>query len=980
MMISSYVLKGENYDMWVKAMRNALRAKNKLGFIDGTVSQPKLEEPEADLWEICNSMLVSWMFNSIDSALQPSVAYFETAKELWDDLREHFSVGNAPRIYQLKADIAAAKQQGQSIVAYYTRLKSMWDELSSYSRVPVCKCGGCKCNVTTELFKQREDEKVHQFLMGLDDSVFGTVRTNILSMDPLPNLSKIYSMVVQEERHRSVARGKEERSEAVGFVVHLNKTEFSQQKGGSGERRLGPRRTRWSRRTWQWWRRKRTRPCIANAVQGSVADSQDNNGIDSRSQQIPGLSEAQVQQIMTILANFSVSNSGASSEKLNGKVSNLKWILDSGASHHMTGDFECLWHVYKVPPSSVELPNGARTMAEQEGLVFLEGGISLKRDRNSRMLIGVGELRDGVYYYHSVASARACHMSKNEDFVLWHQRMGHPSTQITSLFSGVKYDSCVLKRACDICLKAKQTRDVFPTNKFESRSRKGVFVGYPFGKKGWRVYDLETLTGAHDTDDEIYCLGKDCNLEARGSGSENSSMDGNKNGGTSDIVDVIVEVQGDEDTQITGTVPVTQAEMPELGKRSRQPPTRLQDYICYTTRYDTSHTHLTSVSSSGTPYPIAHYVNCNNFSMAHRRFLAAVTKEKEPEHFGEAIKNTNWCDAMQAEIEALERNKTWTVEELLQGKITIGCKWVYRIKYNSDGRLERYKARLVALGNCQVEGINNNETFAPIAKIVRVRTFLAVVVAKGWELHQMDVHNAFLHGDLHEEVYMRLPPGFASSHPGKVCRLRKLLYGLCQAPRMWFSKLTATLEAYGFVQSKADYSLFAYNKGNDGAAIKRFKEYLSNTFHMKDLGVLKYFLGIEIARGPNGLFLSQCKYTLDILAECGLLGAKPAATPLEQNHHLSTATGDLMTDPEKYRRLVGRLIYLTITRLELCYSVHILAQFMQAPLQAHYDAALRVLRFLKGNPGVDTQNCTILKENIIFAPNTSSKINDESRI
>jgi gag-polypeptide of LTR copia-type/Retrotransposon gag protein len=129
MLISSCILKGENYDMWVKAMKNALRTKNKLGFINGSVAKPHPEEPEASSWEICNSMMVFWFFNSIDPVLQPSVAYFETAKELWDDLKERFSVGNAPRVYQLKADITSAKQQGQSVVTYYTRLKGMWDDL-----------------------------------------------------------------------------------------------------------------------------------------------------------------------------------------------------------------------------------------------------------------------------------------------------------------------------------------------------------------------------------------------------------------------------------------------------------------------------------------------------------------------------------------------------------------------------------------------------------------------------------------------------------------------------------------------------------------------------------------------------------------------------------------------------------------------------------------------------------------------------------
>ncbi|KAJ4765650.1 Retroelement pol polyprotein-like [Rhynchospora pubera] len=323
---------------------------------------------------------------------------------------------------------------------------------------------------------------------------------------------------------------------------------------------------------------------------------------------------------------------------------------------------------------------------------------------------------------------------------------------------------------------------------------------------------------------------------------------------------------------------------------------------------------------------------------------------------------------MKAEIEALERNATWTLEDLLYNKVAIGCKWVYRIKYHADGRVERYKARLVALGNRQVQGIDYTETFAPVAKLVSVRTFLAVAVARGWELHQMDVHNAFLHGDLNEEVYMRLPPGFAHSQPVKVCRLRKSIYGLKHAPRMWFSKLTAALETYGFVQSKADYSLFTCHKGksfiailiyvddlviagSDSNAVHAFKRYMSEVFHLKDLGTLKYFLGIEIARGATGLFLSQRKYALDMLAERGLLGAKPVVTPLESNHKLTESIGERLKDPERYRRLVGRLIYLIISRPELSYSVHTLAQFMHQPLEAHYDAALRVMRYLKANPG-----------------------------
>lgn len=317
---------------------------------------------------------------------------------------------------------------------------------------------------------------------------------------------------------------------------------------------------------------------------------------------------------------------------------------------------------------------------------------------------------------------------------------------------------------------------------------------------------------------------------------------------------------------------------------------------------------------------------------------------------------------------ALELQRTWDITTLPPGKKAIGSKWVYKIKYHSNGKIARYKSRLVALGNRQREGLDYTDTFAPVAKPTTVRVLLEIAAAKKWEIHQMDVQNAFLHGDLQEEVYMKLPPGFESSDPNKVCRLRKSIYGLKQAPRCWFAKLSTALKSYGFKQSKADYSHYSFLQertclhiliyvddfiiaGNNLSTIQRFKNYLNQCFHMKDLGKLKYFLGIEVARNTEGIFLSQRKYALDIISETGLLGSKPSSVPIALNHKLQIATGPPLTNPEAYRRLVGRLIYLTFTRPELCYTVHILSQFMQVPLEAHWEAALRTVRYLKGSPG-----------------------------
>jgi len=147
-------------------------------------------------------------------------------------------------------------------------------------------------------------------------------------------------------------------------------------------------------------------------------------------------------------------------------------------------------------------------------------------------------------------------------------------------------------------------------------------------------------------------------------------------------------------------------------------------------------------------------------------------------------------------------------------KKPISCKWVYCVKYNFDGSIQQFKARLVIRGDHQVEGFDYNEMFAPVAKMTTVRCFLAIAVSKGWDLYQLNVNNAFLYGDLNEEVYKTLSPGFTCSTPHKVCRLQKSLYGLHQAPRQWFAKLSSKLHEYSFSHSYADYSLFTYRKEN----------------------------------------------------------------------------------------------------------------------------------------------------------------------
>ena len=301
-------------------------------------------------------------------------------------------------------------------------------------------------------------------------------------------------------------------------------------------------------------------------------------------------------------------------------------------------------------------------------------------------------------------------------------------------------------------------------------------------------------------------------------------------------------------------------------------------------------------------------------------------------------------------------------------KSPIGCKWVYRVKYLPDGSIERYKARLVAKGFTQKFGLDYSETFSPVAKSVLVRIVLTLAVVKGWFLHQMDVNNAFLHGDLNEDVYMCLPPGFHSKGANVVCKLNKSLYGLKHASRQWFDKFSTTILQMGFVQSKSDYSLFTHTQGtsftvflvyvddmlltgNNPDCVTSLKKFLDDRFGLKDLGSLRYFLGLEVVRIDVGISLTQRKYALEILKDTGFLRSKPVRFPMEQNLRLLKHEGKLLADLGLYRTLIGRLLYLTLTRPDITYAMHKLSQFVSKPREPHLLAAHRILQYIKGSLG-----------------------------
>ncbi|GJZ07010.1 putative RNA-directed DNA polymerase [Tanacetum coccineum] len=324
-------------------------------------------------------------------------------------------------------------------------------------------------------------------------------------------------------------------------------------------------------------------------------------------------------------------------------------------------------------------------------------------------------------------------------------------------------------------------------------------------------------------------------------------------------------------------------------------------------------------------------------------FIPTLNKSFEPSNYKDSIHDNNWIEAMNNEMEALNRNQTWEITDLPKGRRPIGCKWIYKIKYKSNGEIERYKARLIPKGFSQREGINYDETFSHVVKM----------------------------STLEEDVYMKIPEGYASkSNENKVCKLKKSLYGLKQAPKKWNEKLVGVLSECGFTQSLNDHSVFVKSfdnvfiallvyvddiiiSGNDLNEIIMFKSLLSSKFQIKDLGKLKYFLGIEVLEYGNDICLSQRKYCIELLHEFGMLGYKPTSIPMESNTVLNFKVSDdpALDNITGYQKLVGKLIYLTHTRPDIAYFVHCLSQHMHAPLKSHLQAILNVLRYLKGSSG-----------------------------
>jgi len=223
--ITTIKFDGRNYELWEQAVPTALMAKNKLGFIDDSIAEPEDKSTvEGIAWIVVNSMVTSWIMNVIDPKLHTSFAYAKSVGALWENIHKRYSIPNVPKIHQLKAQIASCKQNKQEVVEFFNRLVGLWNELGNYVKIPDCKCGAA-----AKIARFMEDDKAHQFFVGLDDDSFSTIQSQILALDSLPPLDKIFNVVQEEENHRRVMIGRDNNQDTVAVfaVSHQAKSQNS---------------------------------------------------------------------------------------------------------------------------------------------------------------------------------------------------------------------------------------------------------------------------------------------------------------------------------------------------------------------------------------------------------------------------------------------------------------------------------------------------------------------------------------------------------------------------------------------------------------------------------------------------------------------------------------------------------------------------------------------------------------------------------
>jgi hypothetical protein len=485
-----------------------------------------------------------------------------------------------------------------------------------------------------------------------------------------------------------------------------------------------------------------------------------------------------------------------------------------------------------------------------------------------------------------------------------------------------------------------------PSSKLAPRSIKMRFVGYDSEHSGYRMWNGKRIV-----------ISRDVIFDETDNSTQNIIFSENTPS---------INLQHDDDYLFTcdteseeedEAVLLNEVENPQLPNPVVEEPVEIEqpdeheiaDLVNSSDSDDNDQTIIPVRRSTRIKKPNPKYLNniCTDPS-DHREILKLPDKDK-------------WLEAMNNEFSTLSIMNTWELVNSPDSQTVLPCKWVFKKKLNPDGSIERYKARLVAKGFKQLEGTDYNELFSPVVKYETIRLMLSLSAVEDYEIHHLDVKSAFLHGHLEEKIYMHQPPLFEDGS-NRVCLLKKSLYGLKQAPREWNRRLTDVLIQNNFYQSKLDHCLFYRGStyilvyvddliliSENMKTLELAKTILIQNFHMKDLGPLTFFLGIEIMRnrGKRSITLNQRAYISRLISSLKMDGCNGVSTPLDANTNLTGNINSHKIENVPYCNVVGALIYLsTTTRADISYAVNILSRYLISYTAAHWKAVKRLIRYL----------------------------------
>ncbi|RVW86789.1 Retrovirus-related Pol polyprotein from transposon RE1 [Vitis vinifera] len=828
--------------------------------------------------------ILSWLYLSLTPAIMAQIIGHNSSHSAWNALEKTFSSSSRARIMQLRLELQSTKKGSLSMIDYIMKVKGAADSLAAIGE-PVS-----------------EQDQVMNLLGGLG-SDYNVVVTVINIRDDKISIEAVHSMLLAFE-HRL-----EQQSSIEQFSpISANYASSSNSRGGG--------------RKYNGDRGQNHTPNISNYTyrgRGRGGRYDQNRRHNSNSSEKPQCQLCGKFGHIVQICYYKFDISYQSSQ------TNDTWYLDSGANHHLTQS------VGNLTSSSPYTGTDKVTIGnDNNSLIEFRSNSFFVKDLHTKKVLAQGKLENGLYRFpvlnnKKVAFVGATNSSTfyshnssifDNKVKLWHYRLGHASTDILAKSHRLPTHlslSCASKP-----LELVHT-DLWGPALVKSTSGARYFILF--------LDDYSRLIMVVSSDPlrrffskQAFFIGFLARITQLRMGELNESIGMLLKPGWPYWL------------------------MPPYQWNSSNMPSRQLHF----SSIECQVSHTSSLSSSPSTSEASDSVSSPTVTSASSTLPEDIHEDQPPSPSPaprmttRLMRGSKLIQAMDLEIVALHRNQTWDLVEQPSEVNLIGYKWVYKLKHKPDGSIERYKARLVAKGYNQTHGLDYFETFSPVVKAATIRIILTVALSFQWEIWQVDVHNAFLNGELEEQVYMSQPPGYLdTTFPTKVCRLKKALYGLKQAPRAWFQRLSSAL--YSGDSTTLELIVLCFY-----TLISSLIAKLDSIFTLRDLGQLSYFLGIEVSYHEGSMNLSQTKYVSNLLHRTEMFDTKPAKTPEAVGRNLSKFDGNPMDEVTQYRSVVGALQCLTITGPDIAFAVNKACQFMQQPTSAHWLSIKRILRYLKG--------------------------------